>query len=208
MRRLVRIGLSIVGLIAVTGVVLSVAGGLRRFQERQFPEGEVRPVGWLARFYGWASPWMNEWLYALFARRLDLKAEDEVLDVACGSGAFLRKHAAHARRVAGLDHSEDLIDIALRENCERVAAGTAEFVVGDATVLPWGDDQFSVVTCNCIDCFAPKSKAALAEMYRVLRPGGRALVADDHREEMESVGFVRASVERILWGDLTTAYKE
>lgn len=208
MRRFLRTSLWILTIAVAAGIALQVSGVWRRFQARQFPDGEAKPTGWLARLYAWAVPWMGEWLYAIFARRLDLQPEDEVLDVACGSGAFLRKHASHVRRVAGLDHSEDLIEIALRENRDRVTAGTAEFVVGDATSLPWPDEEFSVVTCNCIDCFAAKAKPALAEMYRVLRPGGRALVADDHRETMESIGFARVSTDRVLWGYLTSGFRE
>jgi ubiquinone/menaquinone biosynthesis C-methylase UbiE len=143
----------------------------------------------------------------LFANRSDLRPEDEVLDVACGSGGFLRTYGSHVRRIAGIDHSEDLIEIALRQNRERVAAGTAEFVMGDATDLPWGENEFTVATGNCIGCFPDKANPALAEMYRVLRPGGLALVSDDHRD-MEAVGFSRLSVEHIGWGDLTTGYKE
>ena len=146
-------------------------------------------------------------MYSGFASRLDLTSDDEVLDVACGSGAFLRKHASHVRRVAGLDHSDDLIAFAQRENHERIAAGTAEFVVGDATALPWDDNEFTVVTCNCIDCFAAKTRPALEEMYRVLRPGGRILVGDDHRQDMEDIGFSNVTVEHVLWGDLTSATK-
>lgn len=197
-----------VALVTMTVVVWIMSRMWRRFEERQFPEGEARPTGWLATFYARTVPWFGEWLYSIFARQLDLSPEDEVLDVACGSGVFLRKHASHVDRVAGLDHSDDLIAIAKRENQERVMAGTAEFVVGDATVLPWDDDRFSVVTCNCIDCFAAKTRPALEEMYRVLRPGGRILVADDHRQEMEEIGFSEVSVEHVLWGDLTAATKQ
>lgn len=207
MRRLIRASLVTAAVVAVAVVALRVSGVWQRFRDRQFPEGEAKPTGRLAQFYGWAAPRTNEWLYGIFARRLDLQPDDDVLDVACGSGAFLRKHASHVQRIAGLDHSEDLIGIALRENRERVEEGTAEFVVGDATSLPWEDDRFSVVTSNCIDCFSSKAKQTLAEMYRVLRPGGRVLVADDHEETMESLGFTGVTVERVLWGSLTSGIK-
>ena len=189
------------------GLAFRVSGAQQRFMDRQFREGEIKPTGWLASLMGAISPWLGRWLYVVFAKRLDLQPDDEILDVACGSGAFLKIYGSHVTRIAGLDHSEDLIEIARKQNRERVADGTAEFVAGDATDLPWGDNEFTVVTSNCLDCFADKAKAAIAEMYRVLRPGGRALVADDHREDMESVGFSRVSVEHIGWGDLTTGYK-
>ncbi len=199
--------LSTIGVVTLAALVWGVSMALRRFTERQFPEGEAKPTGWLASAYARTVPWLGEWLYSIFAKRLELTPDDEVLDVACGSGAFLRKHASHVQRVAGLDHSEDLIDIAKHENQERVAAGTAEFVVGDAAVLPWDDDEFSVVTSNCIDCFAAKTRPALEEMYRVLRPGGRILVGDDHRQDMEEIGFSKVTVEHVVWGDLTSGTK-
>lgn len=199
---------TIVAMVSTVALAWSVAVAWRRFMTRQFPEGEAKPTGWLAAAGAKVAPWLFGWLYKAFANRLHLAVDDEVLDVACGSGAFLRKHASHVGRVAGLDHSDDLIAIARRQNQERVAAGTAEFVVGDATALPWDDNEFSVVTCNCIDCFATKTRPALEEMYRVLRPGGRILVADDHRQDMEEIGFSEVSVEHVLWGDCTTALKQ
>ncbi len=210
MRRLLRTSLLIIAVAVVVIVVLKTSGVWQRFKDQQFVEDEVKPTGWLARSWAWAAPWAWGWLYAIFARVLGLQPEDEVLDVACGSGTFLRKHAAHVARVAGLDHSEDLINIARQENRERVTAGTAEFVVGDATALPWADEQFSVVTSNCVDCFEKKAVQALEEMYRVLRPGGRAVVADDRRQTMEAVGFTRVSAERTFWGlgYVTTGFKE
>jgi SAM-dependent methyltransferase len=194
--------------VTAAGLALRVAGVKKRFIDRQFPEGEMKPTGWFASLYGATSPWLGRWLCTLFAKRLELRPEDRVLDVACGSGGFLRIYGSHAQKIAGIDHSEDLIEIAQRQNRDRVAAGTAEFVVGDATELPWDESEFTVVTCNCIDCFADKAKPALAEMYRVLRPGGRVLVTDNHREDMESLGFSRVSAEHIGWGYLTTGYKK
>jgi ubiquinone/menaquinone biosynthesis C-methylase UbiE len=95
----------------------------------------------------------------------------------------------------------------LLENRERVEAGTAEFVVGDATDLPWPEARFTVVTSNCIDCFEKKAQPALEEMYRVLQPGGRAVVADNRQEMMEDIGFTDVSAQRVLWGYVTTGYK-
>ena len=149
---------------------------------------------------------LSERKFQRLCRLLGLTRGARVLDVACGSGAFLSKHASHVGRIAGLDHSEDLIDIALRDNHERVAAGTAQFVVGDATELPWADNQFSAVTSNCVSCFETKARPALEEMYRVLRPGGRAAIGDDRHQMMETVGFTQVS--RQFGGMLTSGFKE
>jgi len=58
-------------------------------------------------------------------------------------------------------------------------------VVGDAASLPWDADQFTIVTSNCVGCFEAKALPAIEEMYRVLKPGGRAVLSEDHRTEME-----------------------
>ena len=116
------------------------------------------------------------------ARLLDLQPDDALLDIACGSGLFLRRQAAQVRRVAGLDHSSVQIRLARRLLRRRIDAGTAEVVEGDAAALPWPDDQFSAVTCNCLFCLA-QAERAMAEIYRVLCPGGRLVLATDFHDD-------------------------
>lgn len=207
MRIFLRASLAFIAIVVAAGVALRSTGAWQRIETQgRWPRGRI------GRVFAWVGPRMSGWLYDAFAQTLDLQPEDEVLDVACGTGAFLRKHASHARRIAGLDHSEVGIDVALRENSQRVVAGTAEFVVGDVTALPWPDGSFSAVTSNCVECYEERAQPALAEMHRVLRPGGRAVVADDRRGMMEAAGFRRVSVERHRWGpisgEITTGLKD
>lgn len=143
-------------------------------KQRLVAQGQ-EPTGMLGWLMAWLMAATFGSLYVNVARLLELQPDDDVLDVACGSGLFLKRHAAHVRFVAGLDHSEIQIRLARRWNRDRVAAGTAEFVQGDAGALPWPDNRFSAVTCNCLNCFkAPEQ--AVKEMCRVLRPGGRAVL--------------------------------
>ncbi len=137
-----------------------------------------KPTGTLGWIFALTMPVIFRSLYAKMAGLLNLQPEDDVLDVACGSGAFLKRHASHVHRITGLDHSAVEITLAKRSNRERIAAGTAEFVQGDAAALPWPDNRFTAVTCNCVSCFAEPQRS-LAEMRRVLRPGGRAVVGMD-----------------------------
>lgn len=128
------------------------------------------PLGWIT---AWIMPSLSDAYCGSMAQLLRITPEDDVLDVACGAGAFLQKHASQARYVAGIDQSEIQIRMARKRLRDRIASGTAEFVLGDATRLPWGDGTFSVVTCNCLNCFVDPVPA-VREMYRVLRPGGQA----------------------------------
>ena len=122
------------------------------------------------------NSWLNGPLHASMAAALDLQPGDELLDVACGDGAFVAGHAAHVRRVAGIDLASVKYEQARRRLADRVAAGTAEIVKGDAGALPWADGSFSVVTCMDALSLLPDPEHVLAEMFRVLRPGGRTVV--------------------------------
>ncbi len=106
------------------------------------------------------------------------RPDDVLLDVACGSGLFLRRHAGRVARVAGLDHSSVQVGLARRLLRDRIDAATAEVVEGDAAALPWPDNEFTAVTCNCLSCITDAERA-VAEMYRVLRAGGRLVLATD-----------------------------
>jgi SAM-dependent methyltransferase len=165
--------------------------GLRRRFWTPFFAVPRGPLGWLgARMM--AS--MKGNAFQGLAAELDLRSEDELLDVGCGSAKFLADHAGHVRHVAGIDASELQVDWARRRLAERIAAGTAEIVLGDAGDLPWEDDRFSVVTSLDALKFVPDPAAALAEMHRVLRPGGRAVIAmgdDSSRSSLDS-GFKNA----------------
>jgi SAM-dependent methyltransferase len=169
------------------------------------------------------NTWMNGPSYEAMAGILALGPEDEVLDVACGDGAFLAQYAQPARFVAGLDLFDVKVELARRRLADRIAAGTAEVVRGDAGALPWGDDRFSAVTCMDAFSFFPDPDGVLREAYRVLRPGGRAVLMigaqmpegseprtvlghvsrneDDVRRMVEAVRFEVSMAYRPMGGD-------
>jgi SAM-dependent methyltransferase len=100
---------------------------------------------------------------------------DRVLDLACGTGNAAILAAGAGAAVTGLDAAARLIEVA---RARAAAAGVAAtFVVGDALDLPFDDGAFDVVLSVFGVIFAPDAERALAEIVRVLRPGGRALVS-------------------------------
>jgi SAM-dependent methyltransferase len=128
------------------------------------------------RIGSWVNAFLDRPYHAWLARAIALQPEDDLLDVACGAGYFLTAHASHVGHVAGLDLSAPKVGLARRRLADRIAAGTAEIRQGDAGRLPWEDGRFTAVTCIDAFMFFPDPERSLAEMCRVLRPGGRAVV--------------------------------
>src|SRR3954463_9263586 len=100
---------------------------------------------------------------------------ERVLDVACGTGNAALLAAAAGARVHGLDAAPRLIEVARARAAE--AGLDAEFVVGDALDLPFDDGVFDAVVSGFGVIFVPDPARAIAEIVRVLAPGGRALLS-------------------------------
>jgi ubiquinone/menaquinone biosynthesis C-methylase UbiE len=151
------------------------------------PEGKVLQRLLPARFAEWLDyRSMNRGhrsIYESVARVLDLSPEDDLLEVACGNGYFLRRYASHVHSVAGLDLSELAVRLATRKNKDRVKAGTAEFLCSEAAQLPWGDGRFSAATCMGAFPWLSRPSDALKEIYRVLRSTGRVVISIEWHTE-------------------------
>ncbi len=155
------------------------------------------PRGLVGRFIGWVMPLGHSSIYKCVAPVLNLQPEDDVLDVGCGAGYFLKRYASHVNSIAALDYSEVMVKMATNKHKDRIAAGTAEIVQGEASSLPWDDNRFSAVTSMGSFIVFPKHLESLKEMCRVLRPGGRAVISieynaedgKDHSKEAEKYGM-------------------
>ena len=101
---------------------------------------------------------------------------DDVLDVACGTGDFARAFADHRpspRSVIGADFSQGMLELAAAQTPTAV-----RWCRADAQTLPLTDESVSVVSCAFGIRNFQNLSAGLAEMARVLRPGGRAIILE------------------------------
>ncbi len=106
-------------------------------------------------------------------------AGQRVLDLACGTGDIALLAAARGAKVVGLDLTPRMIELAVAKRGDKQNDPT--FVVGDMMALPFADARFDIVTTGYGLRNVPDLDIALAEISRVLRPGGRLLSLDFNR---------------------------
>jgi SAM-dependent methyltransferase len=107
---------------------------------------------------------------ARLVKRAGIHSGQRVLDVACGTGVVSVTAARLGARVTGLDLTPELLERA-REN-SRIGGVEIEWLEGDVEKLPFPDAAFDAVLSQYGHIFAPRPDVAIAEMLRVLKPGG------------------------------------
>ncbi len=122
---------------------------------------------------------------ALYARMLGA-GEKHVLDLGCGTGEVSKILFASGHRVTGMDFSDSMLARARTKHADKGAR--AAYLSGDAEATNLPDEKFDAITCRHLVWTLLEPEQALADWYRVLKPGGHLVVFDGN--------FVRTS-----WND-------
>lgn len=120
------------------------------------------------------------------------QATGDVLEVAVGTGLNLSCYPDDVR-LTGVDLSEEMLEIAIAR--ARELGRDVELVTGNAHQLQFADDSFDTVVCTYGLCAIPDIEAALDEMTRVLRPGGKLILVDHVASSSRVIRGVQRALE-------------
>ena len=160
----------------------------------RFIAGQLRkPSGWfgkvvMARLLNRFNAPMNTQALGL----LGVQPADRVLEVGFGGGELLGRLAAHATdgQVVGVDFAPEMVERGERRYRALVEAGRVAFRCADIAALPYPDAHFTKVCTNNTLYFWDDPARVLAELHRVLAPGGVLVIGFAPRQELESRPFV------------------
>lgn len=137
-------------------------------------------MNWAAPFYDLYCPavGLGRGFRAQTLSYAAIRPGERILDVGCGTGVLTRLAAEAAGSATGIDPAARMIQVA-RETAARLGSA-AEFKVAAMESLPFPDASFDLVLSSLmLHHLPPETKQrGLAEAYRVLRPGGRLVIAD------------------------------
>jgi ubiquinone/menaquinone biosynthesis C-methylase UbiE len=137
----------------------------------------VDQFGRQAELFAGASELHSEAALSVLVDAAQPTADNVVLDVACGPGTVVAAFARRLRQAVGLDATDAMLRQAQKRTVERSVPNTA-WVLGDIYALPFGAESLDIVTCRFASHHLQRPEAALEEMKRVCRPGGRIVLCD------------------------------
>ena len=124
------------------------------------------------------------------------RASGEVLEVAVGTGRNFPFYPAGVQ-LTGIDLSPAMLEIA-RKKADELSLD-ADLRESDAQELPFSDASFDTVVCTLSLCNIPDDRRAIAEMKRVLRPGGRLLLLDHVKASSKAWLAAQRVLELLSW---------
>ena len=165
---------------------------------RRFGRQMRHPTGVFGSLVGWCMALINDKPNRLAIDALAPGPNDRILELGFGPGWALRTIAAHAPggQFFGIDQSDRMLEQAANINRAAIAAGRMQLVKGQFHPLPWIDCTFNKILLVNVAYFFDSDGNDAAEVFRVLKPGGRLVVYVTDRETMEKWPFAGPDTHR------------
>ena len=117
----------------------------------------------------------------------NIKENDKVLDLCCGTGKMIElecKAVGENTPVIGLDFNREMINVGNKKLNKSLDKYKYDLIQGDAMELPFEDNTFHSITIAFGLRNIPDKRKAISEMYRVLKPGGKAVCLELSKPEI------------------------
>lgn len=128
----------------------------------------------------WMNPYKFPWIMERIERESRLLAGKQLLEIGCGMGFDSVEFLKRGVRVTAIDLTESAVRIS-RQHFDVAGFPAVEVRVGNALALPFEDKSFDAVWSNGVLHATGDTRRAIAEVRRVLRPGGRAIISHFYR---------------------------
>lgn len=135
----------------------------------------------------------NATLYDFTLRCMQLKGQEDVLEIGFGNGKLFHKlFEKHQHlKVTGLDYAADMVKTAHAHNREYLQTGRLNLVNGSSDRMPFPDAAFDVIFCINVIYFWDDPSAHLREIKRVLKPGGRFFATIRKKDSLDQMPFAQ-----------------
>ena len=151
---------------------------------KQYVTDHSIQIGTLA-YFEHIRPWMNpykfDWIMARIEREAAILQGKHLLEIGCGMGYDSLEFLKRDVRVTAIDLTESAVALT-RKHFEVVGVEPEEVRVGNALDLPFPDNSFDGVWSNGVLHATGDTRHAVAEVRRVLKPGGRAMISHFYRK--------------------------
>jgi ubiquinone/menaquinone biosynthesis C-methylase UbiE len=139
-----------------------------------------KPDRFAGRFFAWLmngshAP-LTDWAFTY----VEISEGATALDVGCGGGRTIKKLAAQAAQVYGIDYAAGSVAASRAYNRRLIAEGRVHVEQASVSRLPFADDTFNVATAIETQYYWPDLVGDMKEIQRVLKPGGRLMVVAEN----------------------------
>jgi len=145
------------------------------------PEIERETPEFFAHIRPWMNPYKFPWIMQRIERESGLLRDKHLLEIGCGMGYDSLEFLKRGVRVTAIDLTENAVRFA-RKHFEVEGVKPEAVQVGNALSLPFADETFDAVWSNGVLHATGDTQRAIDEVWRVLKPGGRAIISHFYRK--------------------------
>jgi ubiquinone/menaquinone biosynthesis C-methylase UbiE len=144
-----------------------------------------KPTGKSGYFMGKMMNLFHTGLYKKYYSKELSKEPTTLLDLGCGGGRFINYLAKKYSEfeLIGFDHSEEMVNLSIKDNLEFVKSGRVKIDKGSVSQLPYDNNSINVVTAHETVQFWPDIHVSFSEIYRVLQNNGRFYIINRYPPE-------------------------